>query len=83
MSTILGCKDIGIRNSEFVTKTQFLFTVFLYKLVHFQIFLNFTVLTFFNILKVNQIHKQNIQTKGQTNSQAKYIYVEENHFCTL
>ena len=26
MSTTLDCEDIGIRKSEFVTKTQFLYT---------------------------------------------------------
>ena len=28
MSTTLDCEDIGIRKSEFVTKTQFLYTIF-------------------------------------------------------
>jgi len=27
-STIMGCKDIGIRKSKFVTKTQFLSKIF-------------------------------------------------------
>ena len=48
MSTTLGCKDIGIKKSEFVTKTQFLiFIIYIFQQI---------IPSFFIALKIQKIN---------------------------
>ena len=51
LSTTLVCKDIGIRKSEFVTKTQFLYDIFCYRRMRWKEEVNFPSRRYFIVSK--------------------------------